>query len=409
MKKGWEVKKLRDICLFKNGLWSGKKPPFTKVNVIRNTNFSKDGTLDDFDIACLDVERSQFEKRKLEYGDIILEKSGGGPKQPIGRVIVFNKNEGEYSFSNFTSLIRILYKEKVDFNFLHRYLHSIYLRGLTETMQSHSTGIRNLIFDDYKEIEIPIPPFTEQKRIVEVLDKAFAEIDKAKANAEKNIKNAKELFDSYLNGVFKKEGEGWEEKRLGDVCIIKPPKKEAKEKLKDTDLVTFLPMEDLGILNKDFSGKKEEKLLKIYKNYTYFADNDVLMAKITPCFENGKIGIARNLVNSIGFGSSEYIVFRANGNVVPDYLYYFLSSNKIREEGRKLMTGAVGHKRVSIDWIENYIIPFPKLHKKQQSIVQNLDKLSAETKKLEETYKKQIENLDELKKSILEKAFKGEL
>jgi type I restriction enzyme, S subunit len=179
--------------------------------------------------------------------------------------------------------------------------------------------------------------------------------------------------------------------------------------LKETDLVTFLPMEDLGVLNKEIVGVKERQLKEVAGSYTYFADNDVLLAKITPCFENGKIGIARNLINGIGFGSSEYIVFRSRGEIEPSYLYYFLSRTQIREEGRKLMTGAVGHKRVSKEWIENYLIPYPVSLKEQQTIVQKLDALSAQTKKLEAIYQQHLNDLDELKKSILQKAFNGEL
>ena len=151
----------------------------------------------------------------------------------------------------------------------------------------------------------------EQQRIVAILDEAFAAIAKAKANAEQNLKNAKELFESYLQSVFENKGEGWEEKKINEVCELKPQKKEARDKLNETDLVTFLPMEDLGVLNKEIVGVKERQLKDVAGSYTYFADNDVLLAKITPCFENGKIGIAQNLVNGVGFGSSEYLVFRS--------------------------------------------------------------------------------------------------
>lgn len=96
MKKGWQAKKLEDVCEFNNGLWKGEKPPFVTVGVIRNTNFTKDGTLDDSDIAYLEVEAKKFEKRRLAFGDIILEKSGGGPKQPVGRVVLFDKKAGDF-------------------------------------------------------------------------------------------------------------------------------------------------------------------------------------------------------------------------------------------------------------------------------------------------------------------------
>ena len=82
MKAGWKTESLSEVCNFSSGLWKGKKPPFRTVGVIRNTNFNQDGSLDDSDIAILDVEEVQFAKRSLSFGDIILEKSGGGPSSP---------------------------------------------------------------------------------------------------------------------------------------------------------------------------------------------------------------------------------------------------------------------------------------------------------------------------------------
>src|SRR5690606_7228118 len=123
------------------------------------------------------------------------------------------------------------------------------------------------------------------------------------------------------------------------------------------------------------------------------------LAKITPCFENGKLGVAKNLINGIGFGSSEYIVFRCPENIVPEFLFYFLSRERLRKEGKKYMSGAVGHKRVSKDWIENYIFSFPKTKEEQQAIIHHLDALRAETQKLEAVYQQKLLNLEELKKS----------
>src|SRR5688572_14451526 len=130
----------------------------------------------------------------------------------------------------------------------------------------------------------------------------------------------------------------WETKRLEEVSIIKPPKNEARLRLKENDLVSFVPMEDLGILSKHFIPTQERKLKDVAGSYTYFADNDVLLAKITPCFENGKLGIAKDLRNGIGFGSSEYVVFRPREELVAEYLFYFLSNDDFRKEGASLMT-----------------------------------------------------------------------
>ena len=117
------------------------------------------------------------------------------------------------------------------------------------------------------------------------------------------------MFESYLQSVFTQRGEGWLEKTLIEVCEIKPPKNEAKKILKNSDFVSFAPMEDLGINQKYLNPKKQRTLEDVAGSYTYFAEGDVLLAKITPCFENGKLGIAKNLTNGIGFGSSEYIIF----------------------------------------------------------------------------------------------------
>src|SRR5665647_1136612 len=144
MTTAWKCQTLEEACQFSNGLWKGEKPPFVHVGVIRNTNFTKEGALDDSDIAYLDVEAKKLEKRSLQFGDVILEKSGGGPKQPVGRVVLFDKTEGIFSFSNFTAALRVRDPQSLDFRFLHKFLHWAYVSGITGGMQSHSTGIRNL-------------------------------------------------------------------------------------------------------------------------------------------------------------------------------------------------------------------------------------------------------------------------
>jgi len=164
----------------------------------------------------------------------------------------------------------------------------------------------------------------------------------------------------------------WQFKKIKEVCQIKPPKKEAKQKLSDTDFVSFIPMNDLGILSKNIPLNENKILSKVAGSYTYFANNDVLLAKITPCFENGKLGIARNLTNGIGFGSSEYFVFRSKGDIDPEYLFYFFAQDSFRDSGARVMSGAVGHKRVPKEFIENYLIPVPPLLE-QQRIVAILD------------------------------------
>src|SRR5713226_5630268 len=169
---------------------------------------------------------------------------------------------------------------------------------------------------------------------------------------------------------------GWLTKTLGEVCEIKPRKSEARNKLSADALVSFLPMEDMGIDVKFVQATQTKPLSAVAGSYTYFADGDVLLAKITPCFENGKLGIAVGLTNGIGFGSSEYFVFRPDKTLSKEWLYYYLSREAFRVEGAARMSGAVGHKRVSKEFIESYPIPVPSLPE-QQRIVGILDEAFA--------------------------------
>lgn len=165
---------------------------------------------------------------------------------------------------------------------------------------------------------------------------------------------------------------GWQTKTLGEICQIKPPKSEARNKIAADELVSFLPMEALSIDRKFVQASQEKPLSEVAGSYTYFADGDVLLAKITPCFENRKLGIAEGLTNGIGFGSSEYIVFRPDESLNKEWLYYYLSREIFRVEGTVRMLGSVGHKRVSKEFIESYPIPVPPLPE-QQRIVGILD------------------------------------
>lgn len=163
-------------------------------------------------------------------------------------------------------------------------------------------------------------------------------------------------------------------------------------------------MEDLGIEQKIFIPVKERAFADVSGSYTYFADGDVLLAKITPCFENGKVGIAENLINGIGFGSSEFIVFRPTEVLSNQWLYYFVSRESFREEGAKQMTGAVGHKRVSKEFIENYQIPIPPLPE-QQRIVAILDEAFDGIATAKANAEKNLKNARELFESYLQSIF----
>ena len=177
----WTIILLGDLCFTINGLWKGKKPPFVNVGVIRNANFTKDCKLDYSNIAYLEVEAKQYEKRKLQFGDIIVEKSGGSDNQPVGRTILFEKTEGDYSFSNFTSVLRIHDSYPALPEYLYMYLQAVYQTGITKRMQTQTTGIHNLIFDQFLAIPIKLPPLVEQRRIINKVKELFQILDNISA------------------------------------------------------------------------------------------------------------------------------------------------------------------------------------------------------------------------------------
>jgi type I restriction enzyme S subunit len=196
----------------------------------------------------------------------------------------------------------------------------------------------------------------------------------------------------------------WEVRTLSEVCTFKPTKAEARAKLSEDNEVSFAPMEDLGIGVKYLQPHRTRKLGEVSGSYTYFADGDVLLAKITPCFENGKLGVARGLTNGVGFGSSEYIVLRPNASLGAEFLYYYLARPVFLEEGARHMAGAVGHKRVTKEFVESYPIPLPPLPE-QQRIVAILDEAFEDIATAKANAEKNLRNSRELFDGALQTVF----
>ncbi len=197
---------------------------------------------------------------------------------------------------------------------------------------------------------------------------------------------------------------GWQKKTLAEVCQIKPPKSEARQRVAADAMVSFAPMEDLGIDRKFLKPTQLKPLASVVGSYTYFADGDVLLAKITPCFENGKLGIAKGLCNEVGFGSSEFIVFRPCSDLDNEFLYYYLYRPEFRNEGASRMGGAVGQQRVPKDFIERYPIVVPPLPE-QRRIVGILDEVFAGIATVKATAEKNLQNARALFESYLQAVF----
>ena len=171
MPDGWTITTIKDICENINGLWKGKKEPLVNVGVIRNANFTKDFKLDYTNIEYIDVEQRAFVQRHLLNGDLIVEKSGGSDNNPVGRAILYEGKNRVFSFSNFTTVLRVKDKNIVSSKFLYYYILYKYQKGTMRSMQTQTTGLHNLILDKYLAMPLYLPPYSEQQRIVSFYEK----------------------------------------------------------------------------------------------------------------------------------------------------------------------------------------------------------------------------------------------
>ncbi|ENT7609804.1 N-6 DNA methylase [Campylobacter coli] len=208
------------------------------------------------------------------------------------------------------------------------------------------------------------------------------------------VKNIKAILDTLL--ISPKDG--WKRISLKNEQYIElnPSKKEIS-KLDENMLVSFIEM--ASVSDKGYiQSKIDRSLNEVRKGYTYFIENDILIAKITPCMENGKCAIAKNLTNNIGFGSTEFHIFRAKTGLDSSFLFYNLNQQNIREKAALAMTGASGHKRVPISFYENLTIPLPPLEI-QEKIVQNIELVEQQIDFLN----LKLEFLEKEKEKILQK------
>lgn len=153
---------------------------------------------------------------------------------------------------------------------------------------------------------------------------------------------------------------------LGEICAINP--RVTRGKRSDDMLVSFVPMaavdEQLGVI-----GLREERsLAEVSKGYTAFEDGDVLFAKITPCMENGKTALARNLTNGIGRGSTEFYILRPSHRILGEYVYHFVRQTRFREEAKRNFTGTAGQQRVPKSFMENVSVPLPSLEEQRRIV-----------------------------------------
>ena len=344
------------------GEWGSEPISENAIKVIRTTNFTNEGYLDLTDVVTRDIEPKKVVRKKLKQGDTILERSGGTKDNPVGRVVFFDEI-GDYLPNNFTQVLRP--KESVNPVYLFYALYNSYNlnKAAMRAMASQTTGIQNLSMSDFMAKFIVLPSRNEQNKFEQI----YRQADKSKFGDFKS--QFIEMFGNPLSLNQKNEL-----KRLGECCIINPRRPNIA--LCDTDKVSFIPMSAIseeGYL----ADMTDEEYGKVKKGFTYFENNDVLFAKITPCMENGKGAIVHGLTNGIGMGSTEFHVLRPiNGISSPYWLLALTRMPIFRERAAKNMSGTGGQKRVNASYLDHFMVGLPAIEEQRrfEAIYKQTDK-----------------------------------
>lgn len=263
----------------------------------------------------------------------------------------------------------ILPNENIDIHWLCNALKFLHL----EKYATKAT-VPNLYFRDYGEALLRVPDYEDQKRISGVLRKIETIIEKKGQETQKLDNLIKARFVEMF-GIPGTDPFGYGIRKLGECCELNPKKAQDKRLLSVSE-VSFVPMPLVSECG-DIDTTNIRPYEEVKKGFTYFAEDDVLFAKITPCMENGKGAIAKGLLNEIGFGSTEFHVLRPIGDLSnPCWIYTLTSFRSFRKDAESNMTGSAGQRRTPVSFLENYAISLPpiKLQDQFASFVAQVDK-----------------------------------
>ena len=397
MKKDWEIKKLKDIC----------EKGSSNVNMKDLLNLG--GNYPIYGASGF-IQNVNFYHQEKEYIGIIKDGSG------IGRTMLLPAKS-----SVIGTLQYILPKEGNSIHFINYALQSLDL-----SKYKQGAAIPHIYFRDYGETELVVPPLEEQKRIVKILDEKFAHLETIKTNAQTNLQNAKDLFQSQLTKAFMEESnpstceEGgaslqtshlpqhalkWEKKRLGDCTSIIGDGLHGTPKYDENGNYYFINGSNLTITDIVFTPETkrvneteyQKYKVELNENTVFLSINGSTLGKRTAFYNNEPVILGK---------SACYINVKSN-TLNKYFLRHFLSSDIFQEYAWKEKTGAA-IPNLGLKAMRDLKIPLPPLPE-QKRIVKELDTLSEKVRQLQEIYTKQIADCDELKQSLLQKAFTGEL
>ena len=383
-----KFERLGNICTVRNG-YAFKSELFNEdgVPVIRISDINGNYVTSENSIRT--PYDKAFEAFKLSKGDILIAMSGA----TTGKYGIYSSDEIGYQNQRVGCFV-IKDKSVLDNNYLLQTLK--FLKPKIER-KAHGSGQPNISAKAIEDFEILLPPLPDQLHIANILSKAENLIAKRKESIR--------LLDEFLKSTFLEMfGDLKGEKvPLSTACIVNPKKSEINSLDKNID-VSFVPMAFVSEKG-DVDLTQTKKLEDVWTGFTYFRENDVVFAKITPCMENGKGAIMKNLKNGIGFGTTEFHVLRPiEGVSTSEWIYHLTMQHSFRKKAEQNMSGSAGQKRVPSDYFDKVKVVMPPIELQTQ-FAQIVEKTEA----LKTQYQQSLQGLEKLYGSLSQKAFRGEL
>lgn len=330
-----------DVTTIENGL------PILRANNINNDEMNFE------DLIYINPSKIK-DNHLLKIGDILVCASSGS-KSLVGKACIYKPYDTNIAFGAFCKVIRIKDSNNINADFIRLFFKSNFYRKQISEL-SKGANINNIKSEDINNLDINIPAIEVQNKVVLILNNLIRALNNKKAEFllfDEIIKSRFiEMFGNPLSNEYTTP--------FSQACVFNPKKTEKKDWTDDL-LVSFVSM-PLVSEHGEIQTNNIKPYSEVKKGFTYFRENDVLFAKITPCMENGKGAIAVNLQNGIGFGSTEFHVFRPIENISnPYWIYYFMAIDSFRIMAEKKMTGSAGQKRVPISFFENLKVNLPPI------------------------------------------------
>lgn len=413
----WEITSIKDFSYMNNRALSEKTPSDFVIQYIDISNVDSNGDIKDI-IAYKFEDAPSRARRVVQNGDIIIS-TVRTYLQAIASIV--HPPDNLVVSTGFAVISPI--PVKCESRFCHYALRE---KSFLDKITAYSTGVSYPAINasELAKIQIPLPPPHEQHAIADFLDRETAKIDTLIEKKQRLLDLLAERRQALISHVVTKglnpdvpvkpsgvEWIGdipkhWHTNLLKFVCSINPRMRNRVKQDSDS-MVTFLPMEKIGEKG-ELILEEERPLHEVIQGFTYFEENDVLIAKITPCFENGKGAIAKCLKNKLGFGTTELHVLRPSTAITSEYLYYLTQSDYFRLPGIAMMEGAAGQKRLKVDYLKKFIMVIPP-KAEQYIIVGYLNEKTAKIDCLMQKVEQAIELLKERRTALISEAVTGKI